>query len=153
MYLLKLPISKSEAWRLYNQNRPVLMIKSWTDEGEPLPPGVGYPDFSDNNYFALSLSLEESLPFWQLYRKFAWLIFGAASTGPTGLILAGLSFLTAHPDSLNHRYQLYGLIAGGLLSMCGICTSLLIKQAHQETKLWHKLFDKYQVSDWKNTWR
>lgn len=153
MYLLKLPISKSEAWRLYNQKQPVVMVKAWSDESTPIEPGQGYEEFKDGQFFAISLSLEESLPFWNLYKRFAWIIAGAAFTGPMGLILAALSFLSSHPTHLDQRYHIYGLVALGLLSFCGFCIYLMIEQARNETKLWHQLFDKYQVSDWKKTWR
>jgi hypothetical protein len=153
MQLLKLPISQSEAWRLYNQNQPVIITKAWSEETLSVPPGQSYEDFTKGKFFAIPLSKEESLPFWQLYKKFAWIVAGAACTGPMGLILGALSFLAAHPAQLAQRYQTYGVISFILLSICFTCIGLMVKQAQSETKLWHQLFDKYQVSDWKKSWR
>ena len=150
---LFLPISQKEAWRLYNHSQaPIKRMKSWRDAGEVLPANLLFSEFKESYYFAISLSETESLPFLNLRKKFAWTIFGAASTFPMGMILTLLSFLP-HIETLNTNYFYYRVIGCALLSITAYSISHMIKQAREETRLWHQLFDKYQVSDWKNTWR
>lgn len=149
---LYLPISKKEAWRLYNQKVPVQKLSSWRDTGSPLSGIVRYEDLKDSDYFAIILSEQESTPFLKLRNKFGWTVMGAAGTFPTGMILTGLSFLP-HMESLDNNYFYYRLFGIILLSITGYSLSVMWSQAKEETRLWRALFEKYQVSDWLNSWR
>lgn len=147
---LYLPISSFEARTLHKEKK-LIKLKSWTDRWEEVPESVT-PDYFDEGYFGISLSDEEAKPFLNLHKKFAWTIIGAGGTLPTALILNALAFLP-HPQNLDFNYLMYRVIGLILLSIGLYSLYHMWDQAKEETRLWHKLFDKYQVSAWKNSWR
>lgn len=150
MKIKQIPLSTSEAWRLYNQGQDVRVVSNYRFYGKPLPKGLDYEDFtSKQRLWVLQLNEEDSKLIDKNCKKRGRKMVGGLYLTGTGMVLFML-YLSKVPSPKFSPNEL--LIYGNALIILGCYLFVsLFESFKEEEKAWALMYKKFKISDWKNS--
>lgn len=144
-----IPLSKSEAWRLYNQGHQIVEMKNFRSPMILLKKGHGFARFQESQkVLALYLSKSESQVIHQTGAWRALKTIGAVYALSIGMILFGFW----HEGSTTRFTPMELLVYSQMcLGLGAYCLVSVWESFSAEERAWEEMYQKYQVSDWKNS--
>jgi hypothetical protein len=150
MKIKQIPLSTSEAWRLYNQGQDVRAVSNYRFYGKPLPKDLVYEDFTaKKRLWVLQLSEEDSELIDKKCKKRGRKMVGGLYLTATGLALFML-YLSNTPSPKFSPNEL--LIYGNALIFLGCYLFVsLFESFKAEEQAWALMYKKFKISDWQNS--